>query len=308
MRFLIGPTRPWLGLVVVLGVVLALFAWIAAAAGTERLRGVVRAAGGVLLVYTLGTAMVTAAGVASTLTLASANGAGDGGPHTLVDALLAIGGLLLGVVAVLGARHDVDRNDVPAALADEAPLVATGDVLEQGDGHDDPLPVPVVTGRAVDVAAVAVALALPVSGLLGLRITSGLLSRGDVTAWVVVANAIAGLMAGGALLGILLTDERADLRGALLAFAVVAVGAGLVVGWPGPFGNELWSAFAVGLTAGLLLVAAPPLLKRAFPAERPWLATGACLALALVVLQGIAAARIEVERSRQRQGSFFDPS
>ncbi len=291
MTNLLGPVEPWLGLVDAFGVGLVLLVWYAVRGAGDRTRAITTAAGGLLLVLAVGTGVARATGLATSI---AAVGFEVEGGRRVFDILLALAGVGIGVAAVLWAHARAEA--VPTA--DDEESVGEGGIVARPRGW--------AARPGVDVAAVVLALALPVTGVISILGSYNLGSRGNVTAMVAIYHLLAGAVVGGVLLGGIRPDEEADPRVVLGAFVLVAAGSAATVAWVVTFSNEFWTAFGTGLVAGLLIAAAPRLIARAIPVDRSVLAAGACAALALVVLRGVASGRVSHEQTARFRRAPID--
>jgi hypothetical protein len=325
-----GQPPHWIGLLDALGVLLALGLWLVLVdEAWARLRMVAGAAGAVLLLLVTGRALDRLAAFGAALGFPGFFSGPDDGRHLLDLALVSVSfgiGLVAGAygvssddeVAAEPDEEDVtpepERPPIPARAWSSTEVLGEADALEHGaaagdaDGTEPPrlprtLDPAAMRGVAVPLLAVAIGLGLPVLSFTTSDRTFTLFGTGaHPGAAGIAAHVLAGLVAGGALLGTAVALDVWERRLAALSFALLAVGVGMHASWPAPFANEVWSVVAIGLAGGLLAPAALRVLRRALRGDRTALVTGGVAALLLV----FAASALATYAATQQFRSFND--
>lgn len=268
--------EPWFGLLGALGVAAVVGAWFLARAASERARAAVAAFGAAMLVMSFSSLLGSAGRIALLVS-------GDvyGAPQQWLHVLLLVGGLALGAGVVGYARRRAD--EAGEDLAADAVVAAGFD--DDPDDADDPYTTTrrrlVTAAPSLDVVALAVALALP---LASTRIGYGFPgSGGDITFARALIHVLTGITGAAALLALVRRPDTSD-RVVVGGFALIALCVIAVPVWPGPFSNELWGAFAAGLSAGLAAAVGLRLIADAVPGDRSLATAGALAAVVLIVL------------------------
>lgn len=298
------PVR-WIGLLVAGGTLLPLFAWLALDVAPERVRAVATVAATFVLFTLAGGALQRAAWVAGSF------GSPDGGPFfedevglgkPLAAALAGVAaGLLLALlVPSYETEPDIEADEDDAEPVAE-PLHGATEVI--GDDPADTWSARVVTGAAEApvpglrlpwspetgaLLALAVGTAVPMVVFAGDFQVIQAARNGDSVGWIGwLAIAAGGLMPGLALLAGALPLRLRSAFAVVLAYAILAAGAGVEMAWPDTFDGPVWTAFATGLGVAAIL----PITLRLM---QPWLAehrrtVGAGLLVALSLYGGFYA-------------------
>jgi hypothetical protein len=312
---LFGPVAPWMGILGAAGVVLVLLAWNLLRGAGPLARGIAACLGAVFLVGELSSAISRSASIASIL---GTYGLEHRTGRRLLDLALVMAGIGVGIVAVLWAH--ARTAEAAEDLADEAVIQAGFDAEEPDTLEDAESDDAYVRRRErlvavepwVDLAAIAVAMSLPVVGA-GFAFAgyggSPFDRANDVSVWIVSYHVIAGLMLALPLLVALTRDEVEAHPVVPLLFGLLAVRAVVVPAWPQVFANELWAAFAVGLAAGLVAPVLLGLLARVARLDRMVVATGVCVAIGIAMVNSAVTSKMLVEESEDfRPPAVFEES
>lgn len=310
MDFDAEPER-WVGLLVAVGVLVPLALWFVVDRAPAWARSLVGVWSALMLVVATAVSLLGTV-IVGVLVALPEGFSDDGGTDRRVPmVVLLLLGLLLGLATAIGLpalvpEEQVVADAVPAedlAVEDEPPVEEETPIPDEPVTHWETHTVTPAVPAGTEAAAapvgratlwllfVGLALALPMVGLPALSAASGTFRFGDVNGWRAAAMVLIGLSSG---LPLLLPALGLRLRNAPLVagvFLAVALLQGVAAAWPDSFTSELWLAFGLGLTAGLL---APTLLRLVGPAltgETGALVGGVLLTVALLSAAAACLAR-----------------
>lgn len=307
------PDQPtWVGFVGILGIFGVVALIYALRDAGERARQVAAATGALFLAYVLVRALSGVVSIGAVL----ASGFTDYGEAewAFYVALVAVG-VAAGVGIVLAAHRRV--AEAAEDLADDA-LVEPDEPDPSADvigEEDEPYAYDDYTAKRqrivavapwTDLAAVVLALALP-TVTFGSWTSYGEFFGGSnaVSVWAVLHHVLGGAILAAPLL-VLVRRETTDLRFLNAAAVVLAARVAAAALFPVPLSNRYWTALAFGLAAGLVTVAALPLLAPAIPEDRTRLVAGLLAALALLTADVVVYGRAQYDLSRDSFSQFED--
>ena len=304
------PGQPtWVGFVGILGIFGVVALVYALRDAGERARQVAAATGALFLAYVLVRALSGVVSIAAVL----ASGYTDYREEEwAVYVVLVAVGVAVGVGVVLAAHRRV--AEAAEDLADDA-LVESDEPDPSADvigEEDEPYAYDDYTARRqrivaaapwTDLAAVVLALALPTVAFGSWTSYGEFFSGGgdNVSVWAVLHHVLGGAVLAAPLL-VLLRRETPDLRFLNAAAVVLAARLAAAALFPVPLANRYWTALAFGLAAGLVTVAALPLLAPAIPEDRTRLVAGLLAALALLTADVVVYGRAQFDLTRGSAG------